>query len=152
MCLYGCGTCANDINVVTKKALFFIPTLVSGISVGRVTPSAARSLFSSSVRNKVAAFLSDEDEDAGEGLWVEERGLEADTSEDTDPLISWGSAQRNIHIHVCYLIQKEDYCIVRTFQGEIFSWFSHTRAGTWKVYHLHNVHMQYGTWQPPSKN
>lgn len=88
MCLYGCGTCANDINVVTKKTLFFIPTLVSGISVGRVTPSAARSLFSSSVRNKVAAFLSDEDEDAGEGLWVEERGLEADTSEDTDPLIS----------------------------------------------------------------
>ena len=46
------------------------PTLVRGISVGSATPSSERSLFSSSVSIRVAAFLSDEDD--------EEDFLEAD--------------------------------------------------------------------------
>ena len=58
--------------------------------MGRETPSAASNFFSSSVSNRVAAFLSDLEEEGerGEGLWLEERGLAADTSEDTDPLMT----------------------------------------------------------------
>lgn len=61
--------------------------------MGKVTPSAARSLFSSSVRYKVAAFLSvfpavATVEPGGEGLCVEEEGLPADKSEDTEFLVA----------------------------------------------------------------
>ena len=54
--------------------------------MGKEMPSAARSFFSSSVRYSVAAFLSEEVE-GGEGLWEDDWGLAAETSEDTDPLM-----------------------------------------------------------------